>query len=206
MPSGSRRNPSRRERAAQRAHRSEARTSEFLQVIELQLQAVTTREAALRRDRHPRSRSRSSSPAYSSRPRSRSPREDLRERQYRTRSPHPPSSQLPVRLDLNPHEEAGRTARPSPEEESVLGWTAYSEERERSTQSTPHNPFAADTYRPNYGVTEEDPRQRNSQYTRPARAGYRGRRGERRGRGTHRGRGQNSGRGSGRSLFDRINL
>jgi hypothetical protein len=205
MPSGSRRNPSRRERAAQRAHQNEARTSEFLQVIQLQLQAVTTREATLRRDRHPRSRSRSNSPAYSSRLRSRSPREEQLERRYRTRSPHPPPSQLPVRLDLNPHEEAGRTARPSPEEESVLGWTAYSEERERSTLSIPHNPFAADTYRPNYNDRTTQPQAQRDLYTRPE-ASYRGNRAARRGRGSDRGRGQNRGRGSGRSLFDRINL
>jgi hypothetical protein len=80
------------------------------------------------------------------------------ERRYRSRSPRPthnPAPPIPTaRLDLNPHEQAGSTARPSPEEEeSVVGWTAYYEERNRSETLPPRNPFAADSYRPNYEST-----------------------------------------------------
>jgi hypothetical protein len=222
MPSGFRRNPSRRERVAQRANRARERdqqdNSEFLQVLQLQLNAVTSRESARRREQlerhlpqpHSRSRSRSRSPspyipqpatyrsrspailqpsAYQSRTRARSPLESRPERRFRTRSPIPQRSPAP-RLDLNPREEVGRTARPSPEEdaESVLGWTAFSQERDR--QITPHNPFTttrADTYRPNYNNR-----------------GQRGNRPARRGRGST--RGSNRGRAGERSLFDRINL
>jgi hypothetical protein len=212
MPSSSRWNPSRRQREAQRANRSNTRKSEFLQVIELQLQAVTARETTLRHQQRSihRSRSRSRSPsrtqppAYRSHSRDRSPLETRPERRYRTRSPRPPRVPSP-HLDLNPHEEAGRTARPSPEEEeSVLGWSAFSEERDRSTQTTPRNPFAADTYRPDY--ENRNAHLQGQRDNRPARASYRGSRPARRGRGSDRGRGQNRGRGSGRSLFDRINL
>jgi hypothetical protein len=218
MPSGFRRNPARRERVAQRANRAregaQQDNSEFLQVLQLQLNAVTSRESARRREqleRHlpqPRSRSRSPSPylpqpatyrtrspavsqppTYQSRTRARSPLGSRTERRFRTRSPIPRRSPAP-RLDLNPHEEVGRTARPSPEEdaESVLGWSAFSQERDR--QIAPHNPFTttrADTYRPNY----------NSR-------GQRGNRPARRGRGST--RGSNRGRAGERSLFDRINL
>jgi hypothetical protein len=212
MPSSSRWNPSRRQREAQRANRSNTQTSEFLQVIEVQLQAVTAREATLRqqqRDTH-RSRSRSLSPprtqppAYRSHSRDRSPRQNLLEHRYRTRSPRPPPPpESPAHLDLNPHEEVGRTARPSPEEESVIGWAAYSEERDRPTRPIPHNPFAADSYRSNYGTGTTDWRDNSELSTRQNRGGYRG---NRRGRGAARGRGQHRGRGSGRSHFDRINL
>jgi hypothetical protein len=193
MPTGNRRNPSKSHREAQRADRN--RNNEFLPVIELQLQAVTAREATLRQQQVSRSRTRSRSPprspslsppphqpsAYRVRPRS-------TDRRQRSRSPRPARSVAPrlstphLPVDLNPHEQAGSTVRPSPdEEESVIGWTAYSEEQNRLKTLPPRNPFAADSYRPNY---EHNSTERTSYYhsTRStSRARGRGYRGARRG-------------------------
>jgi hypothetical protein len=204
MPSGNRRNPSRTQRHSQRASRNEEHSSEFLQVIQLQLEAVTARQANLRRQqrssRRSRSRSptnppppspslnprsRTASPVRNTRYRTRSPQSSSNRQRYRPRTPPPPP---PIRLDLDPRQEAGRTARPSPEEESVIGWAAYSEVRDRS--NPPHSPFAADSYRPSY---ENNSTERPNHYhsTRSAsRARGRGYRGARRGR---RGRGNNRG-------------
>jgi hypothetical protein len=222
MPSGNRRNPSRTQRLTQRVSRNEDHNSEFLQVIQLQLEAVTARQASLRQQQRSSRRSRSRSPTN---PPSRSPSLNLRSwttspvrnTHNRTRSPLLPSNRHrhrprtsppppPIRLDLDPRQEAGRTARPSLEEESVIGWAEYAGSRERS--NPPHNPFAADSFRPSYehNYTERtnhsEPNNCHSTHS-TSHARGRGYRGARRG---GRGRGNNRGRGSERSLFDRINL
>jgi hypothetical protein len=133
-------------------------------------------------------------------------REELLELRYRNRTLLPVLTHNPVRLDLNPYEKVGRTARPSPEE-SVPGWTAYSE-RKKPYQSTPYNPFAPDSYRPNcqHNTTERSNRTATDNYSGPTHSVHRGYRGESRGRGLSHGRGRNRGSRPSRSLFDRINL
>jgi hypothetical protein len=182
--------------------RDKGHSSEFLQVIQLQLEVVTARESNLRRQQrfprrsgsrsppNPRSqsppsmnpRSRTASPDQVTHYQTRSEQPPSNHRRYRPHTPPPPPAP-PIRLDLDPHQEAGRTTRPSPEEESVIGWTAYSEERARPADTPPHNPFAADMYRSSYQDTNVSSR---GQQDRRARTGYRNQRGNTRGRGQNR--------------------
>jgi hypothetical protein len=134
------------------------------------------------------------------RSRSRSPQPPRRS--YRTGNPaatierrQPPPSRRPAAVsrpdtadtrnpftvtgrDLSPHQEAGSTARPSPEAESIIGWAEYTGQRLNTPRET-------DSYRPLY---DQQPQR-----------GYRASRGSR-GPRTFRGT-----RGAPRSLFERIN-
>jgi hypothetical protein len=192
-------NPTRTERIARREAREvfsrdstrPADSSVFLQLASLQFDALS---------RTIRRRSRSASPLPHHR-RSRSPSPPRR----RSRSPVPErrfpqnhrgptvsyssnnfstiaedrASYNPFTItgrDPSPHQQAGATARPSPEaEESVIGWNEFRRERqpENSTGRT-------DSYRPAYGRDTRESRQRGT---------------NRRPRGN---------RGHPRSLFDRI--
>jgi hypothetical protein len=190
--------PTRNQRVARRearehSSRDSARSADnsaFLQLASLQFEALARTNRCRSRSVSPpphRCRSRSFSPP---RRRSRSPIAERRFPQtYRettvSYSSNNPSATTRERSHYNPFtitgrdppppQEAGSTARPSPEaEESVIGWNEFSRERqpEVTTRRT-------DSHRPAYG--------------RDTRGG--------RGRGNRRPRGN---RGPARSLFDRI--
>jgi hypothetical protein len=191
-------NPDRNERAANRGRHqnrqtSRPQTSEFLELIQLQLQAANERDR-IRNQQNRRHHSRSRSPQpqnHSVRRRSLSPRQAIARQQNSrpTTSPPPPR----FRQDLDPRGQVGQTARPSPEaEELVLGWNSYNADRE--SQQRP----AADNYRPNY---TETPRQDAEAENFRGLSGHRHHRGR-----NNRGGRNHRGQRGGRSLFDRINL
>jgi hypothetical protein len=190
--------PTRNERIARRAAREgssrdpprSADNSAFLQLASLQFEALARQSTARRisrsrsplRDNHRRSRSRSP-------PRRPTTNRRLPENHREPLTPqsvrNPPSEQyhnpFTVTQDRDPHQEAGSTARPSPEaEESVIGWNDYNRERQPE-----NNTRRTDSYRPAYGRDNSGGRGRTT----------RGGRGNRRPRGN---------RGPARSLFDRI--
>jgi hypothetical protein len=203
--------PTRNERIARRAAREgsardpprSADNSAFLQLASLQFEALARTNRRFSRSaspptRHHRSRS-LSPPRY----RSRSPIIERRSHhvQHEPTVPHtsnnrsytpnePPFTARenhgynPFTItgrDPSPHQEAGATARPSPEAESVIGWSEFTRGRQSddSRQRT-------DSYRPTYSNN-------------PRGGAYRGR-GNARGN-ARRSRGD---RGHVRSLFDRI--
>jgi hypothetical protein len=203
-------NPDRNERAANRArhanqHAARPQSSEFLELIQLQLQAANKRDRARsQHDRYRRpERSRSRSPhshTSSFRRRSRSPRREIARLQAaRTVTPPPPP---PFQQDLDPRRQVGQTARPSPEaEESVLGWASYAEVREQNRQRP-----LADSYRPNYASNPTQNTDPGSRQQSTPSSNARGRAEHHyRGRG-HRGRRSHRGQSGRRSLFDRINI
>jgi hypothetical protein len=200
--------PTKTERIARREAREgsardpprSADNSVFLQLASLQFDALARTNRRRSRSASPptrRRRSRSRSPP---RHRSRSPIIERRFPQFQ-REPTVPhfsnnrsyvSNEPPVTArersgynpftitgrDPSPHQEAGATARPSPEaEESVLGWSEFSRGRQSDD-----NRRRTDSYRPAYSNN-------------PRGGSYRGRGNARRPRGD---------RGHVRSLFDRI--
>jgi hypothetical protein len=198
--------PTRNERIARRAAREgssrepprSADNSAFLQLASLQFEALARTNRRRSRSVSPRRRpSRSFSPPGR---RSRSPVTERRYPQihreptvsYTSNGPsytsNEPSATTRERSSYNlftitgrdpsPHQEAGSTARPSPEaEESVIGWSEFSRGRQSDDNSR-----RTDSYRPAYGNNPRGGR-------------YRGRDNGRRPRGD---------RGPVRSLFDRI--
>jgi hypothetical protein len=137
-------------RTAQQAHSREAprsaNNSAFLELASLQFEALARQTANRRHSRSVsppprRRRSRSLSPLPH---RSRSP---ATERRFTSDRRAPAASSLehrtPARSNVNPltitgcdpspHQEAGATARPSPDaEESVIGWSDYDRERQNN--------------------------------------------------------------------------
>jgi hypothetical protein len=187
-----------RQNQARDTHRLSADNSAFLELASLQFEALARQTNNRHRSRSvspaPRFRSRSPPPLRSSY-RARSPATTTRRRfssPSRRASPiRPPAAsprsgttdfQNPFTVtgrDLSPHQEAGSTARPSPEaEESIIGWEDYRGHRQDTPRGT-------DSYRPVY---DQQPAQRGNRT-------FRGSRGSRGFRGT---------RGPSRSLFDRI--
>jgi hypothetical protein len=191
--------PTRNERIARRAAREGSSrdpprstdNSAFLQLASLQFEALARATRRRSRSESPRRRpSRSFSPP---RRRSRSP---ITERRFPPIRREPTVSYTsnnastaarerpgynPFTItgrDPSPHQEAGATARPSPEaEESVIGWNEFSRGRQSDNGTR-----RTDSYRPAYGSNSRG-------------GGYRGRGTSRRPRGD---------RGPARSLFDRI--
>jgi hypothetical protein len=185
-----------RREARERQPRDSPRSTDnsaFLQLASLQFEALA-RQTTTRRISRSRSPLRDN--RRRSRSRSRSPRRSATHRQLPENHREPPTPQSvrnppneqyynPFTItrdrDLSPHQEAGATARPSPEaEESVIGWNDYNRERQPE-----NNTRRTDSYRPAYGRDNSGGRGRTT----------RGGRGNRRPRGN---------RGPARSLFDRI--